>query len=380
MTTEIKQIAEQFSEVSKAVNEMKADHDQRIQGVEQSINDVVAHVKRPGAGIETTEKRRSASPELKEFFAKGTLPPETKELSVTNDGQGVSVRSDWKNQIFELVRESSPMRAVANIQTTESNEIEVLVDRDEPQSEWIGELGSRDKTEASYLTRQSIPVHEHYALPEVTLQMLEDSQFDVEGWLQGKVATRFGRQESAAFINGDGNGKPRGILDYGTVPEDQFEWGADPAAYQIGAQYTGLDGDIADPDVLFDLVDSVKAPYLERAGWMMTRAFRNKIRKLKNANDEYLLQESVSAGVPDSLLGYPVRLAEDMPALGADVVGALFGNFRQAYTVVDRLGITVQRDAVTAPGYVKYFARRRVGGALTNPEAVKALVLGSEPA
>ncbi len=136
----------------------------------------------------------------------------------------------------------------------------------------------------------------------------------------------------------------------------------------------------AGADVLFDLVDSVKAAYLPNAGWMMTRAMRNKIRTLKDLEGRYLFETSLQAGTPDRLMGYPVFLAEDMPALTSGAVGALFGNFREAYTIVDRLGITVQRDTITKPGFVKYYARKRVGGALTNPEAVKALILGNAPA
>jgi HK97 family phage major capsid protein len=112
---------------------------------------------------------------------------------------------------------------------------------------------------------------------------------------------------------------------------------------------------------------------------MMTRAFRNKIRKLKDTQDRYMLQPSIDANVPDRLLGYPVYLDEDMPTLAADVVGALFGNFGDGYTIADQTGCTVQRDAVTKPEWVKYYVRRRIGGALTNPEAITALVLGTEP-
>jgi HK97 family phage major capsid protein len=313
---------------------------------------------------------------LQSFLQKGQIPTETKDLSVTNDGQGVTVRGQWSDRIFEKIIETSPVRAAANVTTTDSNELEVLVDREEPGSSWIGELAAHDETTTSFLTRQKIAVHEHYAYPQVTLQMLDDSQFNVENWLQGKLLARFSRQEAGAFINGDGVGKPKGLLDYGVTAEALFTWGADPAAYTIGAQYSGVAGDITNADVLFDLVDSVKSAYLPGAGWMLTRAMRNKVRKLKDQENRYLFEPSLQTGTPDRLLGYPVFLAEDMPALAADVVGALFGNFREAYTIVDRLGITVQRDTVTKPGWVKYYARRRVGGALTNPEAVKALVLG----
>lgn len=309
---------------------------------------------------------------------------DTKAISVTNDGQGVTVREDWSDQIFKLVREFSPMRQVANVIATQSNEVEVLVDRDEPASDWVAEAATRDPTAAAFLSRHKIAVHEHYALPSSTLQLLEDSAFDVEGWLQDKIGSRFGRQEAAAFMTGDGSGQPRGILDYDFVPDAAHSWGADPADYTIGAVYTGEDGGLPGDDSdaidsLMDLVDSLKAPYLPGARFMMTRAMRNRIRKLKDAEARPLLQPSLAEGVPDRLLGYPIMLSEDMPALAADAPGVLFGNFAQAYTIVDRIGVAIIRDVYSQPGFVRWYVRRRVGGALTNPESIKVLVLGSDP-
>lgn len=378
-TQQLKQMADQMNEANEGIKEFKQIQSKRIADLETSLNDLYAFKGRPSSAP-MESKDSESNPELKTFFAKGQVPAETKEISIANDGQNVTVRSQWSDRIFSLIRESSPVRQVANIMPTDSNELEVLVDRGDVGSDWIGELDARTKTSADYLTRHKIAVFEHYANPEVTLHMLEDSQFNVEQWLQRKVMMRFGRQEASAFINGDGLGKPRGILNYGTTPEDAFTWGADPDAYSIGAQYSGAAGDITDPDVLMDLVDSLKANYLPGAGWMMTRAFRNIVRKLKDTQNRYLFEASLQAGTPDRLLGYPVFLAEDMDTPAADTVGCLFGNFAEAYTIVDRTGITVQRDAVTQPGWVKYYTRRRVGGALTNPEAVKALVLGTEPA
>jgi len=369
--TELKSVIEtNVGEVKNLIDRQSA----HINELENRLLPLEANQARKGLGIFGEGSKRD--PALTPFLQKGQMPAETKDLSVTNDGQGVTVRGEWSNRIFELIRESSPVRSVANVMTTNSNELEVLVDRDEPGSSWIGELANRVETDTSFLTRHKIPVFEHYAYPMVTLQMLEDSQFNVESWLQGKLFARFSRQEASAFINGDGIGKPRGLLDYAIVADMDFDWVADPDDYVIGAHYTDEPGDILSADVLFDVVDSLKAPYLSGAGWMMTRAMRNKIRKLKDHEDRYLFEPSLQAGVPDRLLGFPVYLAEDMPALEEDVVSALFGNFREAYTVVDRIGITVQRDSITKPGWVKYYARRRVGGALTNPEAVKALVLG----
>ena len=72
-------------------------------------------------------------------------------------------------------------------------------------------------------------------------------------------------------------------------------------------------------------------------------------------------------------------IADDMDAPAANTVGMLFGNFGEAYTIVDRIGMQVIRDPYTTPGNVKFYTAKRVGGALTNTEAIKALVLGSKP-
>lgn len=377
MTIEIKQLADQLTEASEQIKGRINGLESNFDAMDDKLKQIETKGSRPAYGGYAESK---TDPEFAQFLTKGHIPTDQKELSVTNDGQGVSVRSQWSMDTARLIHETSPVRQVARNITTNSNEVEILVDRGEPNSAWTGELDPRAATTTDFVTRHKIPVFEHYAYPSVTLQMMEDSEFNIEDWLMSKAAERFTRQEATAFVNGTGVGQPKGLVNYGTVKEADFTWGNTPSTYQLGAQYTGADGDIADPDVLFDLVDSLKAAYLPNASWLMTRAFRNKVRKLKDNQDRYLLQPSLESGVPDTLLGYPVYLAEDMPALAADVTGALFGSFSDGYTVVDRTGLTVQRDAVTQPGWVKYYVRRRIGGAVTNPEAIKALVLGTEPA
>lgn len=377
----MQQLAEQMKSASDYVKQKYSDLEQKYNALEQHIESVEVQSKqwRPHGGQGQMET--ASNPELAQFFQKGILPgAETKELSVTNDGQGVTVRSEWSDRIVSLVRETSPVRSVASNMQTSSNALEVLVDRGEVGSDWISELDERTKTAATFMERHKIEVDEHYALVEATLQMLDDSNLNVEQWLQGKIGQRFTRQENTAFMLGDGVGKPRGLLTYTTVPDDTFTWGADPDTYEIGATFTGDAGDLTTADPLFDLVDSLKAAYLENAAWMMTRAFRNKVRKLRDSQGRFLFETSLAAGVPDTLLGYPVVLAEDMPALATDEIGALFGDFQQAYACVDRSGIDVIRDPYSAPGRVRWYARKRLGGAVVNPEAYKALILGTEPA
>ena len=375
--TNVTQLTEKLNEASENISN-------RLNGLENNFNSLdqqmIKMQKSKSGFYDVNALETKTDPAFSTFLTKGHMPQETKDLSITNDGQNVTVRSEWSNYTANLVREYSPIRQVAGGIATSKNEVEILINRGEPDSAWIGELDTRTETATAFMTRQKIAVHENYAYPSITLSMIEDSELNVEQWLQQQVAQKFTRQEAAAFVNGDGTGKPRGILNYGHVKESLFTWGADPAAYTLGATYTSVNGDITDADALFDLVDSVKADYLSNSSWLMTRAFRNKIRKLKDSQGRYLLQPSIAAGAPDVLLGYPLYIAEDMPAIATDGVGALFGDFNQGYKIVDRSGLTIQRDAVTKIGWIRYYVRRRIGGALVNPEAIKVLVLGTEPA
>ena len=369
--TDIKEIGGMVRKIGEEFADTKSQLEQRIARMEAAAG-------RPDFGGDA----KAHEPLLDGWIRKGdTSALEGKAMSISADGQDVTVRGDWSDRIFRQIRETSPIRQVANVMQTESNSLEVLVDRGEPTSAWVSETGTRAGTDTSFMSRHAIGVFEHYAYPAVTSHLLDDSAFDVESWLMGKIAARFARQENAAFFSGTGTGEPKGLLDYGTVPEDSFTWPADPANYQIGAIYSGQDGSLGSGAVesIGQVLDSLKAEYLPGSAWMMPRAVRNLIRNLKDTDGRFYFQPSLSEGVPDRLMGYPVFLAEDMAAPAADTIGMLFGNFGEAYTIVDRMGMQVIRDPYTSPGSVKFYVAKRVGGALTNPEAVKALVLGTQP-
>lgn len=366
--SELKGLTEQ---VSAKIETKHAEFDAKLRKLEAMQNRLAT-----GGGVDADFAEESKA--IDAWARTGEI--ESKALSIVSDGQGVVVRGDWSDRIFKLVRETSPIRAVANVMRTSTQTLEVLVDRGEPGSAWVAETGARNATSESFLTRHPISTHEHYAYPAITNHLLADAEFDVEGWLQGKIGRRFGRQEASSFMTGDGVGQPRGILDYDFVADAGFTWGANPAEYEIGSHYAG--GVNIDVDDLLEVMGLLKAVYLPRAGWMMTRAMRTIIRKLKDQNARPLLQPAASGvqdGFSDTLLGYPVYLAEDMPTPETDAVGLLFGDFGEAYTVVDRMGIQVIRDPFTQPGFVKYYVSKRVGGAMTNPEAIKGLILGAEP-
>jgi HK97 family phage major capsid protein len=73
---------------------------------------------------------------------------------------------------------------------------------------------------------------------------------------------------------------------------------------------------------------------------------------------------------------YAINREEDMPVVATNALAVAFGDFKSGYQIVDRLGITLLRDNLTAKPYVKFYNRRRVGADVINFEAFKLLKVG----
>lgn len=274
------------------------------------------------------------------------------------------------------IYEQSVMRQIATVQTISTNDIEGVLDNDEADAGWVSELGTRSDTDTPQVGKWKIEAHEMYAMPKASQRILDDAAVDVEAWLAGKIADKFARVEGTAFWQGTGAGQPMGLASYTTVTtaDDTRAWG------QFQHVVTGANGDFhttkADP--LQDLIGAFKDQYLQNASFVMRREVRTKIRKLKEAtSDRYLWEPSLQAGQPDRLLGYPTRIDQYMPALATNSLSLAFGDFRQAYLIVDRMGIRTLRDPYTAKPYVVFYTTKRTGGGAQNTEAVKFLKFGT---
>ena len=140
---------------------------------------------------------------------------ERKALSVGSDREGgYAVPAQLSATIVKTIRESSPVRAIAAVETIATDSLELLVDKDEAGVGWVTETGTRAETTAPELAKIIIPVHEMYAEPRATQKLVDDASIDIEAWLADKAAERFARLEATAFVNGNGVGQPRGFLTY----------------------------------------------------------------------------------------------------------------------------------------------------------------------
>jgi HK97 family phage major capsid protein len=298
------------------------------------------------------------------------------EMSVGSDPDGgYSVTPDMTGRIVQRVYETSPMRQVATVVTIGTDALEGFNDLDEAAAAWVGEKTPREETGTPGLGKWSIPVHEQAAMPKTTQKLLDDSMFNIEQWLATKVADKFARSENEAFMVGDGVLKPRGLFAYDTAAtaDATRAWGK----FQHIASGTSGTLGTTPSDKLIDLVFALKAVYRGNANWMLSRAVLAEVRKLKDGDSNYLWQPDFTQRQGGNLLGYPIVEAEDAPAAAANSLSVAFGDFREGYTIVDRIGISVLRDPLTSKGFVKFYTTKRVGGGAINFEAVKFLKLGT---
>jgi len=298
---------------------------------------------------------------------------ERKALSAGSDPDGgYLLPQSTVGRMVTKMFEQSTMRQLATVQTITTEKIEGVVDNDEADAGWVSEMGTRNDTDSPQVGKYEIAAHEMYAQPKATQKLLDDAATDVEGWLAGKVGDKFARVEGAGFTTGNGVGKPRGLFAYDTAAtsDETRAWGT------FEHIVTGANGAFhttkADP--LQELIGAMKDQYLQKAQWLMRREVRTAIRKLKEStSDRYLWEPSLQAGQPDRLLGYAARVDQYVPAIATGSLSLAFGDFAEAYTIVDRMGVRTLRDPYTAKPYVKFYSTKRTGGGAVNFEAVKFL-------
>lgn len=282
-----------------------------------------------------------------------------KALSVgSNPDGGYLVPTARAAFIVKKIFESSPMRGLASIESIGTTELEIPLDLDEADTGWVGETETRSETGTPQVGVMKIPVHEIYAKPKATQKFLEDASIDVEAWLAGKVAEKMGRTEATAFISGNGIGKPKGILSY-----------SEGTGRNLIPRYPTLAAAGITADALVAMPFRLKSEYLAGSSWMMKRSTIMEVMLLKDGQGQYLWRPSMTAGAPSILGGYFVHMADDMPALEAGSLSIAFGNWKRAYLIVDRLGITTLRDPYSAKPFVEFYSRKRVGGAVIDFDA-----------
>lgn len=287
---------------------------------------------------------------------KSLTDEEIKSLSVDQDPQGgYMVPVQRATDITRKLVEYSPVRELASVvRISSGDQFDVPVEGVTSfAASWVGERGTRSETTAGNLKMEKIPVHEMYAQPFVTQKMLDDAEYNVEGWLMEALTKAFAVKEGAAFVAGDGVSQPEGVL----------------SASAITATNSG-DANLITADGLVSLFYALPEFYVRNATWLMKRSTVAAVRKLKDSYGAYVWQPGLAVGQPGTILDRPYREATDMPAIAANAYPIVFGDFQAGYKIVDRVDMRQLRDPYSNKPFVSYYTTRRVGGQVILAEAL----------
>jgi len=294
----------------------------------------------------------------------------TKSLSIASDPDGGFLIPQILSENVRTALETlSPIRKLASVISISSSAIELLHEKEGTEVGWAAETAMRAVTETSKLQKIRIPLHEMYAKPRATQKLLDDSNVNVEQWIVNSVSRKMAQMENQAYLFGNGENKPTGIFHYESVTKDAHEWG------KWEHLLSGVDGGINSADVLIDTVNALQSHYHQNAKWLMSRSAQAAVRKLKDQTGQYLWQPGLNGSATPTLLGYEVEIAEDMPTLtaGTQSKSIIFGDFKEAYQIVDRAAIHVLRDPYSAKPYIEFYTTRRTGGDVVNFDALKMI-------
>lgn len=364
---EVNSLREQLSAGEKAQAELK----QTIKELQASYDDMakkIAAGQMNGAGgVSPEAAARSAA--MASYLRSGQI-----NAALTKDGDlGVVAPSEWDRTLTNKLVEISPARQLFSVISTEKATFKKVYNVHGFKSGWVGETDSRPETDTGKLVEYEFKTGEIYANPAVSQTALDDAEINVENLVSSEISDEFAIRENEAFFTGDGaQGKPLGILTFVT---GQAKAKAHPLGEIAGVPVAGSSSYQLYPDDLFDLVSALPTKFAPGAAFIMNRKTMTLARKMKNNMGDYLWQQSMLAGQPNRLLGYPVYEVSDMPDAGSGSIPILFGDFKTAYLILDRKGVRVLRDPYSNKPYISFYSTKRVGGSVSNPEAVKAMLM-----
>lgn len=316
----------------------------------------------PGAGLRDKEYSAAFKAHMKRGEVQAALNKGTDA-----DG-GYLAPIEWDRTITDKLTLVSPIRQLATVQTISTSGFKKVFNLGGTSSGWVGETAARPGTNNPTFSALDFIPGEIYANPSTTQQILDDAEINLESWLAAEVQTEFAKQEGTAFVSGDGVNKPFGMLTYVTGA-------ANAAKHPFGAIALVNSGDAAmiKSDSIMDLIYSLPSAFTGNARFTMNRKTQGAVRKLKDGQGNYLWQPSYVADQPATLAGFPVTEVPDMPDVAANAKPVMFGDFKQGYLIVDRIGVRVLRDNLTNKPYVSFYTTKRVGGGVQNPECLRAL-------
>lgn len=297
----------------------------------------------------------------------GEITPEMRAAGVgTGTAGGYFVPQGFRQKVVETLKAYGSVQRNSEVITTTTGATLPW-----PTNDDTGNVGAI-LSENTQVTEQDVTLGQAQLgaytytskLVRVSLQLIQDSAFDIDTWLPRKLGERIGRATNAHFTTGTGTAQPQGIVTGATIGK-------------TGA--TGQTTSVIYND-LVDLVRSVDPAYRnERSRFMAHDLSLGVIQKLRDDSGgaglgRPLWEPSIQIGVPDTLMGYAVETNNDMPVMAANAKSILFGDFQTAYVVRLVLGLQMLRLEERYADFLQvgFLGFLRTDGLTQDANAVKA--------
>jgi len=363
--------AEQRGKIENRMDAMSKDYDDMRAQVEALETAYSRNGFTGGDGKMGTGNIKNAKAELASYMKSGMMP-QASMTSSSDPGGGYTIPLELNKQILSVAKEQVTLRKLARV-VTGGPDYRQVVCPNGPSTGWSGEMDTRSETTAPELAAMNFIFGELYANIGIYNHLLEDSFFDLGSWIVEKINESFATAENDVFLNGDGVGKPHGILQYifEATSDATRDWGK--LEYIPSGHATLLNN----ADVLIKTVYSLRPAYHKGAAFIMHPTTAEVVRKFKDGEGNYLWRVGLAEGQPASLLGFPVYLDEYAPAIAANAYPILFGNFN-GYTVLDhQRGLAIIRDNISQKGLTSFYVSRRLAGAVVDFHAIKAVKIAA---
>ena len=369
------QIAEITSTVNKLSNaweDFKVVNDRRLKDLEQkgytnALDD--EHIDRLNNAIDECENRINVienstyRPTLdkkslqqqnffRDYLRNGIEKPflEEKNFSISGDISGIPLTQTIYDEIMIHLKNSSTMRKISSVDTIGTDYITFFKPDKEISATW-GEAITKGNSPS--ISQKDIKTHLLHACPTITRKLLDDSAIDIDKWITNNISEAFSIAENRAFLIGDGDNKPHGLLQNTSIKN-----------------LNSSQPDKLLADDIISLYYSLGEEYVGNASFVMNRSTAHNIRSLKSEHTGHYIWQPGLQSNQDTLMGVPVYQSPEVPAFEKGKIVIAFGDFYRGYKIIDRVGISILRDEFSYKPNVAFYASKRVGGDVVDDKAV----------
>lgn len=251
----------------------------------------------------------------------------TKAQQTTTDSEGgYLIPEGFSNKLEIALLEFGGMREVSTIFKTATGNVIPwpTVNTTSQKGRWLAEGTEISEQDVVFASTNFEAWTASSDLIKVSVQLLQDSFFDLPAFLTGVLAERLGRLTNEDYTAGSGSSQPHGVVGASTLGTTA----ASPTALTFNE--------------LIDLQFSVNSAYRKNGRWMFNDVTLKTLTKLKDSDGRYIWNPDITAGVQTLLFGKPYTINDDIATASAGTKPILFGDFKK-YHIRDVVGFTLLR-------------------------------------